>query len=107
VLKFEGAPPSMTEAKLITLLKRTIKVENFKVKVKTPKGISIAAAHMNRLFYFVFLFLDLKKSSTISGEIWFSTASQAIEVVMEINYAIFWNKGMCTLLYLFSCLIFC
>ncbi|XP_026818688.1 heterogeneous nuclear ribonucleoprotein L-like [Rhopalosiphum maidis] len=72
VLKFEGAPPSMTEVKLITLLKRTIKVENFKVKVKTPK--------------------DPKKCSTISGEIWFSTASEAIEVVMEINYAIFWNK---------------
>ncbi|XP_050061624.1 heterogeneous nuclear ribonucleoprotein L-like isoform X2 [Aphis gossypii] len=72
VLQFEGAPPSMNEMKLIALLKRTIKIEDFKVKVTTPK--------------------DSKNCSTISGEMWFSSASVAIEVVMEINYAIFWNK---------------
>ncbi|XP_025200534.1 heterogeneous nuclear ribonucleoprotein L-like [Melanaphis sacchari] len=72
VLQFEGAPPCMNEEKLISLLTRTIKVEDFKMRVTTPK--------------------DTKKSPTISGEIWFSTPSVAIEVVMEINYAIFWNK---------------
>ncbi|KAF0771835.1 heterogeneous nuclear ribonucleoprotein L-like [Aphis craccivora] len=72
VLQFEGAPPSMNEMKLIALLKRTIKIDDFKVKVTTPK--------------------DPKNCSTIGGEIWFSSASVAMEVVMAINYAIFWNK---------------
>jgi len=109
VLQFEGAPPSMNEMKLKALLKRTIKIENFKVKVTTPKGISITGAHVltGRLFYFVSLFVDPKNCSTISGEIWFSSASVAIEVVMEINYAIFWNKGTCTCYTIFSCVIFC
>ncbi|XP_008178778.2 heterogeneous nuclear ribonucleoprotein L-like [Acyrthosiphon pisum] len=72
VLQFVGAPPSMNAEKLISLFKRTIKNKNLKIKLLTPK--------------------DPKKSLTISGEIWFSTVSEAIEAVMEINYAIFWNK---------------
>ncbi|XP_060859356.1 heterogeneous nuclear ribonucleoprotein L-like isoform X2 [Metopolophium dirhodum] len=72
VLQFVGAPPSMNAEKLISLFKKTIKNKNFKVKLLTPK--------------------DPKRSLTISGEIWFSTVSEAIEAVMAINYAIFWNK---------------
>lgn len=72
VLQFVGAPPSMNAEKLISLFKKTIKNNNLKVKLLAPK--------------------DPKKSLTISGEIWFSTVSEAIEAVMAINYAIFWNK---------------
>ncbi|KAL4135157.1 hypothetical protein QTP88_006800 [Uroleucon formosanum] len=72
VLQFLGAPRSMDAEKLISLFKRTIKNKNLKVKLHTPK--------------------DPKKSLTIRGEIWFSTISEAIEAVMEMNYAIFWNK---------------
>lgn len=86
----------MNEEKLISLLNRNIKVKDLKLKLYTCTGILLLVYIQIDSLSFIFLFVDSKKDSTVNGEIWFSTASEAIEVVMAINYAIFFNKGTCT-----------